>query len=119
MNLLPENEIIVETLNGRCVLLCTKPSAKAQLLDLGLRPGGRDLEMVRQIVDDVDRVALITQLINLNALFVNGGPLPPSNVVAFYCQQGCITDTFRAISWSGPGQYNIETVICPPIQDVR
>lgn len=115
MNLIPENEIIVEFLNGRCLLLCTRVSAKAQLLDLGFCPSGHDLQMVRDIVDDLDRVALIKQLIDLKALFVRGGPLPPTDVVSFYSEQGYITGTYRVISWGGPSQYHIETVSCSPI----
>jgi len=62
----------------------------------------------RTIIDDHDRRALVTALVDLDALFCVGHDWSPQALVEYYRETGIVQGQYRSITWQGPDQYVIE-----------
>jgi hypothetical protein len=104
--MLPNEEIVVLEIAGhRAVVACTKPSAEPALRALGFAAEGDAL--VHTLSDDASRIALIKDLIRLDAVFSEGRDWAPAELLGLYREQGVVTEPYRVIRWRNPSDYEI------------
>jgi len=103
----PINETLVMDIAGRVALVVTKVAAVADVLTrLGFVRHSDRWE--RAVIDDDDRRALVTALVDLDVLFCAGHDWSPQALVEYYRETGVIRNEYRSIAWHGPDLYAIE-----------
>lgn len=102
----PPNEIVVLDIAGaRLRVIPDGDVHSAQLTELGFN---REQEqMVRDVIDEADRLAVIHRLIELNALFSRGRDWSPSELLEYYKEKGVVLPPYRTVAWVGPDSYVI------------
>lgn len=106
---MPKNELVVLDIAGnRARAKCDLPNMESALLSLGFIH--EDDQMVREIIDDLDRQRLVRELISLDALFTAGRDWSPSELVDYYREQGFVSQSYRVITWKSPDRYVIDEV---------
>ena len=102
----PDNELVVLDIAGDCArVVCNSHDNIGSLVRLGFTLEGD--QWVRPIIDVLDRQTLVCALIELKALFSDGGGWSPAELVDFFRTQGATKTTYRMISWRSPNQYVI------------
>jgi hypothetical protein len=109
MNRMPENALVVLDIAGTCArVLNSRADNFAALLRLGfVRPDNQD---ERRISGMNDRIALVEELIALEALFTCGRDWSPAEVVAFFQEQGWVKTACRTIAWADQDTYLVGAV---------
>lgn len=102
----PPNEIIVLDIAGSPLRVLVDGEARsAQLTQLGFHH--EHDQMVREVVDEADRLAVIHHLIELDALFSRGRDWSPSELLEYYKEKGTVLSPYRTVAWVGPDSYVI------------
>jgi len=102
----PDDEIVITEIAGsRAVAFANTDKKILALNALGFLEEGDHL--VRKIISEVDRINLLKDLIQLSALFSSGRDWSPAELVDFYRERGDIGQSYRVISWRGPGAFYI------------
>lgn len=98
--------VIVEDIAGNmAVVVAQDLAAENELLALGFSKSDGVFEKPVGAIDD--RVTLVRQLIQLGAAFSAGRDWSPSECVEYLKDQGLVTQSFKTISWKGPGQFEV------------
>jgi hypothetical protein len=104
----PPNEMVVLDIAGaRLRVMPGTEAQSAQLSELGFHR--EQDQMVREAVDETDKLAVIHRLINLNALFSRGRDWAPSELLEYYKEKGVVLAPYRTVGWVGPDNYTIES----------
>lgn len=102
----PADSLIVLDLAGATARVAGKSAAViAELTEMGFVVDGDQL--VRRIRDDADRKEVAMALIRLGGLFVGGRDWSPSELLAFYAEQGLSLPPYRVITWRDPEHFLI------------
>jgi hypothetical protein len=101
-----KNKIVVQDIAGsKARLKTTNDSLKITLSKMGFLEEAEQL--IRIVTDDGDRKALISSLIDMDALFSTGKDWSPAELVDYYYEQGIIKKPYKTISWRAPDDYFI------------
>ncbi|KAA8995765.1 hypothetical protein FJU30_23745 [Affinibrenneria salicis] len=107
MNIVPENSIIVSDIAGNTLKLRVlgDDSIKKMKLIGFLHSDGF---MVKTVSNENEKLYLIKELVNADALFSFGYGWYPSAVMDFYKEKGIYKGKYKFISWSDPNHYQIK-----------
>ena len=97
---------IVKDIAGNMAVVEAKDlAAQNELLALGFSK--RDSVFEKPVGTIDDRATLVRQLIQLGAAFSTGKDWSPAELVEYLKELGLVTQSFKTISWKGPGQFEV------------
>lgn len=97
---------IVKGIAGNMAVVEAKDlAAENELLALGFSKRDGVFETPVGTIDD--RATLVRQLVQLGAAFSTGKDWSPAEFVEYLKELGLVTQSFKTISWKGPGQFEV------------
>lgn len=111
---MPEDEIVVTILAGPRVTLSLSASnpALATLTKLGFASRGEQYS--REIASEEDRIALIKELIGMDALFEGGSGWSPAELVGYYQDRHLVHGDYLEITWRSPTNFILRRCVQAP-----
>lgn len=107
MNNIPANSVVVVDISDLIIKLRISGEYLAKEMSaLGFSVAGGF--MIRSVVDEVEKINLIKELIEMDALFLFGYGWSPSEIMGRYKDNGVYNGTYKVISWSDPITYQVE-----------
>lgn len=105
MSVFPANELVVVDIAGSTARIQCDESKEDELRNLGFEQVQG--VWVKNIVDSDERIALISELIRIGAIFSEGRDWSPAELVQMYVEQGVVHGSYRTIRWLDPKNYQI------------
>lgn len=106
MNIMPSDSIVVSELAGNTIKIrVIEKSLVNAMSSLGFSHDGDSMTLT--VIDEKQKIKIINNLIEHEALFTYGHGWYPSEVVGFYKDKNMISKEYNVISWSSPSEYSI------------
>ncbi|EJS96045.1 Hypothetical protein Y17_0677 [Pectobacterium wasabiae CFBP 3304] len=103
---MPNNAIVViDISNNTLKIKVSGDNLKENLKSLGFTCF-KEL-MVKTVVDEKEKITIISELVKMDALFSFGYGWYPSEVMAYYKCNGVYSGKYKVISWISRTEYNI------------
>lgn len=107
MNIMPSNSIVVVDIVGDFIKTRVLGSKQMRMLE-GLGFVYSDAFMLKKASGESEKIQIIDKLVKEDALFMFGYGWYPSEVMAYYKENGVYSGKYKVISWLDKDNYRIE-----------